>query len=127
MGQLQEISSQIAELGYQIIAISPDRPEKVRAVLEKSPYDYRLLSDTKLTVALAMGLAFTVDAKTVEKYKGYGIDLEEASGETHRMLPVPAVFVLDTSGGIRYVYANPDYKSRCDPDVILAEAKKALD
>jgi peroxiredoxin len=127
LGQLQKISAQIAELGYQVIAVSPDRPEKIRAVLEKSPYDYRLLSDTKLAVALAMGVAFTMDAKTVEKYKGYGFDLEDASGEAHHMLPVPAVFVLDTSGGIRYVYANPDYKVRCDPDVILAEAKKALD
>ena len=100
----------MAELGYQVIAVSPYRPEKVRAVEEKSSYDYRLLSDTELAAALALGVAFTVDARTVERYKGYGIDLEDASGEAHHMLPVPAVFVLDTSGRIRYVYANPDYK-----------------
>jgi peroxiredoxin len=127
LGQLQQISSRLVELGYQIIAVSPDRPEKVLAVQQKSSHDYRLLSDTKLIAALAMGVAFRVDAKTFEMLKGYGIDLEDASGETHHLLPVPAVFVLDTTGRIRFVYANPDYKVRCDPDVILAEAERALD
>ena len=126
MGQLQTINSRLVELGYQIIAISPDRPEKVRTVLEKSSYDYRLLSDPKLEAALALGVAFKVDAKTFEMYKGYGIDLEAASGETHHLLPVPSVFVLDTAGEIKYTFADPNYKVRIDPDVLLAEAESAL-
>jgi len=126
LGQLQKANASLVELGYQIIAISPDRPEKVRALTEKSPYDYRLLSDTRLAAARALGVAFQVDAKTFEKLKGFGFDIEEASGETHRLLPVPTVLVLDTAGTIRWVYANPDYRVRPDPDVVVAEAEKAL-
>jgi len=126
LGQLQKAGPRLAELGYQVIAISPDRPEKVRAVMDKSPYDYLLLSDTSLAAARALGVAFTADAKTFEMLKGYGIDIEDASGETHHMLPVPTVLVLDTTGTIHWVYSNPDYKVRPDPDVVLAEAEKAL-
>ena len=126
MGQLQEINAELIDLGYQIIAISPDRPEKIRSVLEKTSYDYRIVSDSKLSAALACGVAFTLDAKTVEKYKGYGFDLEDASGETHHMLPVPTVFVLDTGGTIRFVYSNADYKVRIDPERLMAQARKAL-
>lgn len=61
----------------------------------------------------------------VEQYKGYGINLEEAAGEAHHLLPVPAVFVI-TEGIIRFQYANPDYKVRLQPDVLLAAATAAL-
>ena len=127
MGQLQAINAELVELGYQIIAVSPDRPERVRDFLKKTSLGFRLLSDTKLSAPLAMGVAYRVDSKTLERLKGFGIDLEDASGEGHHMLPVPSVFVLDAESRISYVYANPDHKVRCDPEVILSEAKKALD
>jgi len=120
LGQLQKASPRLEELGYQIIAISPDPPEKVRALLEKTPYDYRLLSDTRLEAARALGVAYRVDAKTFERLKGHGIDME------HPLLPVPTVLVLDTTGTVRWVYANPNYKVRPDPDVVVSEAEKAL-
>lgn len=126
MGQLQAINTELIDLGYQIIAISPDRPEKIRSLLEKTSYDYQLVSDARLSAALACGVAFQLDAKTVELYKGYGIDLEDASGETHHLLPVPTVFVLDTEGTIRFVHSDPNYKVRIDPQQLLAAARKAL-
>ena len=36
--------------------------------------------------------------ETIEKYKGYNIDLVDASGHDHLQLPVPAVFIIDASG-----------------------------
>jgi peroxiredoxin len=62
----------------------------------------------------------------VAQYGKFGIDVEAASGDTHHELPVPAVFVLGTDGKIRFEYVNLDYKSRLDPDVLLAMAKAAL-
>ena len=57
---------------------------------------------------------------------GYGIDLEEASGYDHHLLPVPAVFVIDPEGVIDFQYVNPDYRARLDPNVLLAAARAAL-
>ncbi len=125
MGQLQEIAPQLVELGYRIIAISPDRPEKQRASLEKNKLGYALLSDSKMTASTAFGIAYKVDDAMLKQLAGFGIDLEEASGETHHLLPVPAVFLVGRSGQIEFQYANPDYRVRLDPQVLLAAAKAA--
>lgn len=126
LGQLQKIESQLIQSGYQIIAISPDRPEKLHNSIEKNKLNYLLLSDSKMTAARAFGISFRVDDKTIVKYKGYGIDLEEASGEPHLLLPVPSVFVVGQDGVIKFSYVNPNYKVRIDPDLLLAAAKSAL-
>ena len=123
---LQAIDPQLRDLGYRILAISPDRPEKLAETVDKDHLTYTLLSDSSMAMAKAFGIAFTVDEATLEKYKGYGIDLEASSGEEHHMLPVPSVFLVGTDGIIDFVYSNPDYKVRLDPDVLLAAAKVAV-
>lgn len=120
---IKTIESELVRLGYQFIGISADRPEKIRNTIKKHDQKYLLLSDNKMTGAKAFGIAFKVDEKTLNKYKEYGIDLEDASGETHHILPVPAVFVIGTDGIIKFEYINPDYRVRLDPEVLLAAAK----
>ena len=123
LGQLQEIDPQLRELGYRIVAISPDRPEELEKSTEKDELTYTLLSDSSMHAAKAFGIAFEVDTEMLKKLDSYNIDIEDASGEKHHMLPVPAVFIVGTDGVIYFVYANPDYKTRIDPEVLLAAAK----
>lgn len=126
LGQLQEIDPQLRELGYRIIAISPDRSEKIAESLEKVKMSYTLLSDSSMEAAKAFGIAFEVRAPMLKKLDSYNIDIEDASGEKHHLLPVPAVFIVGTDGIIDFSYANPDYKTRLTPEVLLAAAKAAL-
>ncbi len=123
---LAEIEDELHGLGYLLLAISPDRPEKAAETASESPFRYRLLSDASASAARAFGLAFRIDDETVEMYKSYGIDLEEASGESHHLLPVPAVFLTGLDGTIAYAHADPDYKERLDPAAILEAARAAL-
>ena len=74
----------------------------------------------RTNAARAFGIAFQLDAETVDLYRRAGIDLEEASGETHHGLPVPSVFVVDADGVIRFTHSNPDYKVRLAPEKLLA-------
>ncbi|MCP3980888.1 MAG: redoxin domain-containing protein [bacterium] len=123
MGQLQKIDKQLGELGFQVIAVSPDRPEKIKELMQKSKGEFTLLSDSNLEAARKFGLVYRVNDETFDMLKGFGIDIEDASGEKHHLLPVPALFVTDRSARIHFSYANPDYKSRVSPDVVLAAAK----
>jgi peroxiredoxin len=84
---------------------------------------YTVLSDTELQAAKKFGLAYKVDSDTFKKLKGFGIDLEKTTGNKHRVLPVPGVFLVDTDGTIQFSYANPDYTVRLSPEVLLAAAK----
>ncbi|WP_086934585.1 peroxiredoxin-like family protein [Agarilytica rhodophyticola] len=126
LGELKTIESDLKAMGYQIVAISPDLPKNLKQSMDKNEISYTLLSDSKATAVKAMGLAFKVDAETYKKYLGYNIDLEEASGEKHHILPVPAALITDTSGKVRFSFHSPDYKVRIDTDVLLAAAKSAL-
>lgn len=123
LGKLKEIEPELIDLGYQILAISPDRPEKLRESVKNEKLSYTLLSDSKLDATKAFGLAFKLDAPTLEKYKDYGINLKEASGESHNALPIPAVFLVDTEGTIRFQYANADYSVRLDNKELMAAAQ----
>jgi peroxiredoxin len=121
---LRHIEKDLLELGFQLIAISPDRPEKLRASLDEHGLKYRLLSDSAMAAARALGVAFRVDAATVAKYRDeYGIDLEAASGETHHQLPVPSVWIVARDGAIDYSYVHPDYAKRIDPSLLLQAAR----
>lgn len=123
MGQLRGIESKLTELGYQIVVISPDRPEKIRELTAKDNYDYMVLSDSDLAAARALGVAYHVNDKTVEALKSYNLDIEDASGKKHHLLPVPSVFIVDTESVIRFEYVNPDYRVRIDPGTVLAAAE----
>ena len=127
LGQLQAIESDILSLGYQMLAISADQPENLVPTVDKHSLGFTVLSDSKMDAARAFGLAFQIDDPTYERYKGFGIDLEKASGAQHRQLPVPAVFIFDASGKIAFSYVNPDYRVRVPPSVILAAAKAAAE
>lgn len=120
LGQLKQAEAKVLESGWQIVAVSPDRPEKLKESLGKHQVNYTLLSDSDMTAARAFGIAFQVDDETATKYKGYGIDLDDASGRDHHLLPVPSVFLVNADGTIVYQYVNPDYKVRLHPDVLLA-------
>lgn len=126
LSQIRKIHPQLISMGYQLIAVSADRAEKLAETKQKDSLDYTLLSDSKTTAAQALGLAFRVEESTVERYKKNKMDLEEASGEQHHLLPVPAAFIVGMDGIIKFEYVNPNYRVRVDPEVLLAAARSAL-
>jgi peroxiredoxin len=108
----------------QLFAISPDQPPKLKETIDKHPLGFRLLSDSDMAAARGFGLAYRVDGATLAKLKDSGMDLEEASGQEHHMLPVPAVFLIgSTKGLIEFAYVNPDYRVRLSADLLLAAAR----
>lgn len=122
---MMEIEGKLRDEGYSIFAISTDQPSKLAATPGRENLDYTLLSDSKMDASNAFGITFTVSDEILEKYKGYNIDLEAASGEKHHRLPHPAVFIVDREGLIRFAYVNENYKVRLDPEKVLAAAKDA--
>lgn len=126
LGELQKAEAELVGLGYRLVAVSADRPEKLRESVRKHELAYTLLSDAGMECAESFGIAFRVDDATIETYKKYGIDLEDASGQTHHILPVPTVALVDTQGVIRFIYSNPDYKVRLSTADLLAAAREVV-
>jgi peroxiredoxin len=64
-----------------------------------------------------------LDDATLAKMQSYGVDLDTTTGEALHELPVPSVFIIDTTGIIRYVYSNPDYTVRLGADALWTAAQ----
>ncbi|USD36335.1 MULTISPECIES: peroxiredoxin-like family protein [Ferrimonas] len=119
---LRSIEAELKQMGIGIIALSPDPAEQLR----DGPDDvsYQLLSDRDLQASEAFGIAYTLDAKLSDAYKGkMGKRLVTAEGSERVVLPVPAVYLVDADGLVHFSYLNPNYKVRVTPELILAAAK----
>lgn len=122
--QLIKVYPELKEKGFEMIGISPDSVESTKANVDKGSIPFPLYSDSKLNATTGFGLAFKVDDATLNKYKGFGIDLEKASGQTHHALPIPAIYVVDRDGVITFAHSNPDYRQRLDAKDLLKEISK---
>ena len=122
LSEMRHAEATLKEMGFAVWFISIDKPGVLVESLDEPDIGYTLYSDAKISATRAFGLAFRVDDSTVERYKGFDIDLEEASGEDHHVLPVPATFIIGTDGVINFAYANPSYNVRLHPDVLIAAA-----
>lgn len=126
LSSLAEIENELYNMGIQILAVSPDRPEYLKESMMQHMLDYKLLSDGDMNAAKKFGLAYRVDSETINRYKNGGRDLAERSGHDHYMLPVPAAFLVDTEGTIRYRYFNPDYTVRVSNNELLAASEELV-
>lgn len=123
LAELQQAHSRLRVMGYQILAISPDKAELLNESIQEHDISYTLLSDSNMETIKAFGLAFKLDDETFQRYKKNGMDLETRSGYQHHLLPAPAVFLVNPDGIITFQYVNPDYKTRIKSKVLLAAAE----
>jgi peroxiredoxin len=127
LSDLVTVEQELLSLGYQIVAISPDRPEELNRMTIADHLNYRLFSDAQAEAMKKFGVAYRVDDTAVKNFKQkYNVDLERASGQTHHILPIPSVFILNGAGTIVFVHADPDYKVRMKGAEVLAAAKTAV-
>lgn len=117
--QLEDSIGFIKQKGATVLAITPELPENISKTIEKTTASYSILYDEGLKIMSAYKVAFKVDDKTVEKYKGFGIDFSKANGSNGANLPVPAVYVINKKGLIVYRYFDVDYKKRSSIKDIL--------
>ncbi|MEM7672483.1 MAG: peroxiredoxin-like family protein [Verrucomicrobiota bacterium] len=126
LAAVQKVATEVDAMGFQIVGVSPDRPAKNKDAAEKHALKYQLLSDSSAEAMKAFGVAFQVPESLVSKYKNeYGIDIEGDSGETHHILPVPALYLVGTDGTIRFAHFDPNYRERLEVNQILNELKRA--
>ncbi|TAA47452.1 peroxiredoxin-like family protein [Corallincola spongiicola] len=124
---LQEIESKLAKMGYQLLAISPDTPAQLAETSKDRELGYQLLSDRSLAASQGFGLAFYLDDKTAERYRGkMGAVFASEQGDDRIVLPVPAVYVVDQQGLVQFNYVHPNYKVRIQPELLLKAAELAL-
>lgn len=107
----------ILDLGYQVIAVSPDDENGLKAAAKKNKLNYALFSDSDGNLAKAMGIAF----KAPERYKN--MLRKSSGGKNAGFLPVPAVFIVNKEGVIVFEYIAPNFKERISAELLTAALK----
>lgn len=123
---LQQHRADIAARGARLVAVSPQIPDESLALTEKQELAFDVLSDLGSITAKQYGLAFDLTDDLAAVYDKLGFDLQRVNAGHPRTLPLPATYVIDRNGTIRWAFVNTDYTTRAEPADILA-ALDALD
>ena len=130
LSELRTVVPEIAALGVDVLFLSGDRPEMLYASLaadtqeDIADLDYTIYSDADAQAAIALGIAFKATDRTINRRLEKGQDIEDSSMLNHGVLPVPAVYAIDTTGMIRFDFVEPDYKVRLPSEELLAIARE---
>ena len=114
---------EVNDLGATLIAISPELAEHSRALIEQKKLKFEILRDPANEIAHAYGLRWALPDDLRELYLSWGIDLAAANGDDSWTLAMPARFIIDADGLVRYARSDPDYTRRPEPLETLEELK----
>lgn len=122
LADLRLVEPKLRASGFTILFISTDRPELLYSSLKAADIHYTLLSDGQLLAAQVFHIAYHLDDAAYARQLVWGVDLEKTTGSKEHALPVPSVFIIDSSGVIRFEYSNPDYSVRLAADELWKAA-----
>jgi peroxiredoxin len=126
--QLEDIQNHIGafnEAGAQVVAISPETPDRGWALQDRMAIDFHVLSDAKSAVGKQYGVVYELPPKIAGYYQD-AFDLHGKNADDSNLLPLAAAYVIDQQGVITYAYLDADYRKRAETSVLLEEVK-ALD
>jgi peroxiredoxin len=112
----------LRERGALVVAISPQTVRQNDFAVTQHSLPFPLLRDESAAVAAEFGAAYTVPEAMQGYYRSILVNIPFINGESSWRLPVPATFVIDRSGIIRWAQGHADFRVRPEP----AEVIKAL-
>jgi peroxiredoxin len=99
--------------------------EHNKAFAAEKNLTFELLADPGNQTAQKYGVVYSMPDDVQKIYNGFGIDLPKHNGDESWTLPIPARFIVDRGGIIRYSEATVDHTVRPEPEDTIA-ALKAL-
>ncbi|HVG16997.1 MAG TPA: peroxiredoxin-like family protein [Chitinophagaceae bacterium] len=124
LSRFQDSLAFLTAKGAQLIAVTAEAPDGITKTIEKTGAVFPIIYDQDMKIAKAYKVAYAVEQRSVDRYKGFGTDLLAINGQKGAVqLPVPAVYIINKEGAVTYRYFNDDYKKRPWVKEILDEIK----
>jgi peroxiredoxin len=117
---LLETRSLLSDANAALIAVSPEAAPASSDDASAAGPTFPVLIDHGGKTAEQFGLTFEMDDTAKNLLKGVDIDLEKRNAGGKWILPVPGTFVIDRSGHIAYAHVDADYRTRPEPQEIVA-------
>ena len=100
--------------------MSAQLPEQSRDVIKKNKLGFEILFDQNNQFAKRLDLVHGLADELKTIYRGFGIDLEKANGDSSWTLAMPTRIVVDQEHKIRAIDVNASYTERPEPADTLA-------
>ncbi len=114
LAQLQDELPNFKANGANLIALTPELPDKSISTAEKNNLAFEVLSDVGNKVAKEYGIVFQLNEEVAGMYnKGFG--LNNYNGDKSNELPLAATYIIDENGEIIYAFLDADYRNRAEP------------
>lgn len=118
---LQHNLKQLTDKQVTLVAISPQTTDYNNEIKGNHQLDFDVLTDENNALAKRLGISFELQDYAIPVYGDLGIKLSDYNGNDTNELPVPAVFVIDTSGKITYKFADTNYMNRLDIQELIEQ------
>jgi len=125
--QLHDLGAAKADFdkrGVKLVAISVDKPSEEAKTQAKDGVPFPMLSDSKLVAHKGFKVVHVAGEEELKKMTSFGVDLGAYSGEGHKSYAVPAVYLVDKTGVVRFAHVDEDYKTRPSVKQLLGVADK---
>ena len=123
LGSIQDSLKMIEDAGAKVIAISPEKPEYLEKMSEKTGAEFTLLYDEDYEIADAYDVTFKPTSMQLFTYNTIlGGKLKKTHSDDSQQLPIPATYIINQDGMIIWRQFDPNYKNRSS----VAEILKAL-
>ncbi|MBV9248466.1 MAG: redoxin domain-containing protein, partial [Acetobacteraceae bacterium] len=107
-------------VGGNLAAITPETGGRTAEAKTRHGAHYQILADVDSGLGVACGVVFRAPEPYRRLLLSRGIDLERRQGHAGWFLPVPATFVVDRGGIVRWAFMDVDFARRAEPDDIIA-------
>jgi peroxiredoxin len=112
--------SALVGAGGTLVVIAGEVSGRGEALAEIFNNKVEILCDVEHGAALSLGLAFQAGDELLHRYLECGLDLSDIYGTQSGILPIPATFVVDRQGIVRFAFVDPDFRVRAEPADVIA-------
>jgi peroxiredoxin len=123
MEAMNRVLPQIEQAKASLVAISPQTVKQSFFMADQHKLRFPLLSDAGNAVARQFGLVYRVPEEQAAIYRRAFINLPFTNGDESWELPIPATYVIERDGVVRFASANEDYTERPEPAEVLESLK----
>ncbi len=120
LSALDAVLPGIESRGATMVALTADAHGHGAEMQARLGLRFKVLSDVDCGVALRFGTAYRVPQDYRDALLHFGIDLHGRHGDGPGLLPMPAIFVCDTGGTIRFAHVSGSVSERLEPAILIA-------
>ena len=123
---IQAHAQAFKDAGANVVAISPETPDRGWSLQDKLDLDFHVLSDEQSVIAKEYGVVYTLPEK-IAGYLQEAFDIHTKNNDDRNLLPLAASYVINQDGVVTYAFIDPDYRKRAETETLLDEVKALSD